>query len=118
MTVIPRRARTAALLLAAVAAGCGSTKDGYSLPVGSDDGGNGTFGGDAGADGTLAALAAHIEENHVAVTIVTVGCSGACADVEAVATGGIRRTRSRGKTGRPIRCATCARSRPWRIASG
>ena len=41
--------------------------------------------GDASAP---AALDAHIEQDHVTVEIVTLSCSGSCADVQAVATGG------------------------------
>ena len=36
-----------------------------------------------------AALDAHIEDDHVAVRVVTLGCAGDCADVEAVASGGV-----------------------------
>jgi hypothetical protein len=34
------------------------------------------------------ALEAHIEQNHIAIQVVTVSCAGPCADVVAVATGG------------------------------
>jgi hypothetical protein len=76
------------VLLTAIGWGCGGNAGaGYSLPVGEDDGGSsGAFnGGDASA---LGPLDAHIEENHVTITFVTLSCSGPCADVEAVATGG------------------------------
>ncbi len=72
--------------LAAAALGCGGGGNAYSLPVGSDDAGGGSFlGDDAGSTGTFDA---HIEENHITVTIVTLTCAGDCASVEAVATGG------------------------------
>jgi hypothetical protein len=81
-----RRARALGLLLAAFAAACGSSGQNYSLPVGSDDGGGGSFAGDDASG--AGALDASIEENHVTVTIVTLSCAGDCANVEAVATGG------------------------------
>jgi hypothetical protein len=68
--------------------GCGSKGDPGALgEVGTYDGdASGAFlGGDASAPG---AFDAHIEENHVTITFVTVSCAGDCADVEAVATGG------------------------------
>ena len=72
--------------LAAVALGCGGGGNAYSLPVGSDDASGGAFlGDDASSTG---ALDAHIEENHLTITIVTLSCAGDCADVVAVATGG------------------------------
>ncbi len=79
-------ARISGLLVAAFTANCGAAGEG-SLEVGSDEGGTQPVLGfaDAGAPG---ALDAHIEQNHVAVTFVTVSCSGLCADVVAVATGG------------------------------
>jgi hypothetical protein len=83
----PRCARAAGAVLATAALGCGSNGGNlYSLPVGDDDGGGGSF---AGSDATASgAFDAHIEQNHVTVTIVTLSCAGRCADVEAVATGG------------------------------
>jgi hypothetical protein len=54
--------------------------------VGSDEAGASFPGEDASAS---AGLDAHIEENHVAVKIVTLACSGDCATVQAVATGGV-----------------------------
>jgi hypothetical protein len=74
-------------LVSAVALGCGTTGHDYSLPVDGDDGGGGAFlNGDASTGG---ALDAHIEEDHITVTIVAVNCAGAGADVQAVATGGV-----------------------------
>ena len=72
-------------LLAALAAGCGSRGSDYSLTVGADDGGGSFVEGDATAAGPLEAS---IEQNDVAVKIVTLSCAGDCADVKAVATGG------------------------------
>jgi hypothetical protein len=83
-----KRTHAIALLLF-LPASCGSRgTDAYSLDVGSDDGGPSLVvvsGADASAS---TGLDAHIEENHVTVTFVTLGCSGSCADVVAVATGG------------------------------
>ena len=74
------------LLAAALAGGCGSTNHGDILDVGGDEAGSGAFSeGDAGGS---AALDAYIEEGHVAVRFVTLSCSGRCANVEAVGTGG------------------------------
>ncbi len=81
----PRHARFGATFLVVVAAGCGSTGDGYSLPVGSDDAGGAFTGDDARVSSSFDA---HIERNHIAVKIVTLSCAGDCASVEAVATGG------------------------------
>jgi hypothetical protein len=84
----PSRAWAVALLIAILALGCGGNAGNpYSLPVGSDDGGGGSFvgGDDASASG---AFDASIEQKHVAVTFVTLTCSDECADVVAVATGG------------------------------
>jgi hypothetical protein len=57
------------------------------LDVGGDDSGTILL---PSSGGTTAAssLDAHIEENHVAVSIVVLACAGDCADIEAVATGG------------------------------
>ena len=60
--------------------------NGYSLPVGADDGGGGEFAGD-GASGA-GPLDAFIQEGRVTVKFVTIGCAGPCASVKAVATGG------------------------------
>jgi len=47
---------------------------------------SGAFAGDdASASG---ALGAHIEDNHVTVSFITLACAGDCADVQAIATGG------------------------------
>jgi hypothetical protein len=82
-----RRSLATASIGSALLLGCGGGGHDYSLPVGSDDGGGGAF---AGADGgAVGPLGAHIEENHVTVTFVTLNCAGDCADVEAVATGGV-----------------------------
>lgn len=75
--------------VALLAAGCGSNGSSGSnacqcLPGESDDAGGSFLGGNAGSAG----LDASIEENHVAVTILTLSCAGDCADVEAVPTGG------------------------------
>jgi hypothetical protein len=84
-----RRAKPAWMLLPAIfAAGpaCGgSGTPSNQLGDGSGDGGGGSFGEDATVPG---ALQAHVEDNHVAVKIITLGCSGDCATVQAVATGG------------------------------
>jgi hypothetical protein len=65
---------------------CGSNGGGFSGEVGTYEPDAGSFGtSDATAAGTLDA---HIEENHVVVSIVTLSCAGSCANVEAVATGG------------------------------
>jgi hypothetical protein len=72
-------------LVGALAAGCGGNgQNPYVFDIGNDDGGP-MFQSDAGVPG---ALDAHIEENHVTVTFVTLSCAGPCADVVAVATGG------------------------------
>jgi hypothetical protein len=66
-------------------AGCGSGRS-DALDVGGDDAGALSLApGDAAS---AAALDAFIEENRVQVKFIRVGCSGSCADVEAVATGG------------------------------
>src|ERR1700722_2706071 len=83
-----RRARFVGLSLAALALGCGSSGGNeYGLDVGTDEGGSSFFLGSADASG-LGALDAHIEQNHVTVTFVTLSCTGPCADVVAVPTGG------------------------------
>jgi hypothetical protein len=69
-----------------LAIGCGSAPNNYNLPVGSDDGGGSFAGGDASAG--AGPLDAFIEQNGVHVTLVTLGCAGDCATVQAVATGG------------------------------
>ena len=77
----------AASLASLAGPACGtSAGNPYSLPVGSDDAGTGSFGA---RDATAAApLDAQIQENHVAVTIVALGCAGDCKTVEVVVTGG------------------------------
>jgi hypothetical protein len=71
-----------------LAPGCGSNPgNGYSLDVGSDDGGSSLLLG-SGDAGTSGALDAHIEQNHITVSFVTLTCTGPCADVVAVPTGG------------------------------
>ena len=82
----PRRAGLVGLLPAAIALGCGSS-GGSSLDVGSDDGGQSFVMGSGDAAGP-GAFDAHIEENQVTVTFVTLGCTGDCATVQAVGTGG------------------------------
>jgi hypothetical protein len=54
-------------------------------PGGDDGGAQFLPNGDPSASG---ALDAHIEENHVAVKLITLSCSGDCALVQAVGTGG------------------------------
>ena len=71
-------------LLAAACGGGGAPSN--SLLVGSDGPEGGSFvAGDASAPG---ALDASIERGGVQVHLVALGCSGACANVKAVATGG------------------------------
>src|SRR5580698_4749737 len=76
-----------ALLLAVSVPGCGTKGGADYLDVGSDDGGpsfvlSGTDGGPGGLD-------AYIENSsQVAVTFITLNCSGDCATVQAVGTGG------------------------------
>jgi hypothetical protein len=86
-----RRWLIAPLTLVTVACvpGCGTSRPADSLTVGSDSNGSsgGPFTGAADA-GDLGAFDAHIEENHMKITFVTVGCTGPCADVNAVAMGG------------------------------
>ncbi|MGH7434071.1 MAG: hypothetical protein ACRENE_00180 [Polyangiaceae bacterium] len=74
--------------MVAVLAACGSGRGaGYTVDVGADDAGPGSF-GPIGEAGSAAHLAAHVEQNHMTVTFVTLTCADRCADVEAVATGG------------------------------
>jgi hypothetical protein len=72
-----------ALLLTACGTG-GNTE--YSLDVGVDDGGTLRFvvGDGSGGGG----FDAYIEQDQVAVKFITLSCSGDCATVQAVATGG------------------------------
>ncbi len=81
--LMPRQLAPLVLLLTA----CGTAGDpGYSLDVGADDAGTLRFvpsdGGNAGG------FDAYIEQNQVAVKFITISCSGDCATVQAVATGG------------------------------
>jgi hypothetical protein len=76
------------LSVVALALGCGSRGgNGYTLDVGTDDGGPSfpSSGTDASGANTLDA---YIEQGHVAVKFITLSCSGDCATVEAVGTGG------------------------------
>jgi hypothetical protein len=87
---VTTRSIAGALAVAALAsmAGCGSRGGTGTLgEVGTyDRDASGSFlGGDASTSGPLDAS---IEENHVAVKIVTLSCAGDCVDVVAVATGG------------------------------
>jgi hypothetical protein len=78
----------ASALVVVLSSGCGSPAHVYSLDVGGgDDGGNLALSprSDAGGPGTLDA---HVEQNHMAVSIVTLTCANGCADVVAVASGG------------------------------
>jgi hypothetical protein len=75
----------AAVLTSASVAGCGSQAS--LATVGFVDGG-GSFAPGLGGDAGPGAFDAHIEENHVTVTFVTVSCSEGCAEVQAVGTGG------------------------------
>jgi hypothetical protein len=75
-------------MLGLLPAGCGSgASSGFAGEVGTyePDGGLVLGSGDASAPG---ALDAHIEQNHITVTFVTLSCTGPCADVVAVPTGG------------------------------
>jgi hypothetical protein len=76
----------AALGLSASAVGCGSSGQ-EQLSLGSDDGGP-SFGTGSGDAAGAAALDAYIEQDHVAVKFITLSCSGDCATVQAVGTGG------------------------------
>lgn len=73
------------VLALVLAEGCGSRAE-YSLDVGTDDAGAGSF--TAGDADVPDVLTARIEDNDIAVRFVTLSCSDACATVEAVATGG------------------------------
>ncbi len=74
-------------LVVVLGPGCGSPARGYSLDVGGADDGGGLAlpPSDAGSPG---ALDAHIERDHITVTVVTLTCANGCADVLAVASGG------------------------------
>ncbi len=67
-------------------AGCGSGGNpGYAIDVGGDDSGGLQI---TASDASVTALDAYVEKGQVAVSIFTVGCSGSCAKVQAVGTGG------------------------------
>ncbi|HEY5147835.1 MAG TPA: SprB repeat-containing protein [Polyangiaceae bacterium] len=81
-------ARGAALVLSAGLIGCGASGSGVEGEVGTyepDAAGEFSGGSDASSSN---GPDAQIDQSHVAVDIVTVTCSGGCADVQAVATGG------------------------------
>jgi hypothetical protein len=72
----------------ALSAGCGSSGgNGFTGEVGTYEPDGGSFSG-ADDSSTSGGLDAHIEENDVTVTFVTLTCTGPCADVVAVPTGG------------------------------
>jgi hypothetical protein len=83
-----RRGWFAGLLTPALVFGCGTGGGAnYSLDVGNDDGGP-SF-GLSGGDGGQGAFDAYIENSsHVAIRFITLSCSGSCATVQAVGTGG------------------------------
>ena len=74
------------LLVAFLPACGGSGNPRYSLEVGGDDAGGGGFAASDAAPGQ--GLDAYIEQGQVAVKLVTLACSGACATVQAVGIGG------------------------------
>jgi SprB repeat len=83
------RLRIVAFLVGAAAlpgaeGGCGS--NGSTGAVG--EVGTYTPGAFTGGDASVSGLDAHIEENHVSVSFVTLSCADRCADVVAVASGG------------------------------
>jgi hypothetical protein len=91
MTLSTRAGLAVPVVLLAVACGGngGAPCDGngtatYCIPVG-DDGYDGSF---TGGDASTGTLDAHIDQNGIQVTFVTLDCAGECATVEAVATGG------------------------------
>jgi hypothetical protein len=74
--------------LTPLCSGCGSGGgNGLGGEVGTYDPEGGLFSGAGDASGPVG-FDAHIEQNHVTVTFVTLSCSGPCADVVAVPTGG------------------------------
>jgi hypothetical protein len=79
-----RRLLPALVIGQALSAGCGSGGNNGELGT-YDDGG---YFGPSGDAGSLGPLDAHIEENHLTVTFVTLTCAAGCATVEAVGTGG------------------------------
>ncbi len=76
-----------ALLGFVCATGCGSGSHSGYVDVGGDSP-EIALPSSSGGGTTVSSLDAHIEENHVAVSIVVLACAGDCADIEAVATGG------------------------------
>jgi hypothetical protein len=74
-----------AAVVAASVIACGSSGEGYPLGVGEDEGGAQAF---DGGTADPAALDARIEENQMAVKLITLSCADACATVQAVASGG------------------------------
>ncbi|MGH7435605.1 MAG: hypothetical protein ACRENE_08015, partial [Polyangiaceae bacterium] len=67
-------------------AACGSAGNaGYPIDVGGDDAGGLHI---AARDASVTGLDAYVEKGQIAVSIFTVGCSGSCATVQAVGTGG------------------------------
>jgi hypothetical protein len=73
-------------IVVATLAGCGTVGQGDALDVGSSEAGSPGFtSGDAAAGGAFDAAILH---DQVAVSLVTLACSGDCATVLAVATGG------------------------------
>jgi hypothetical protein len=80
-------ARLLGFLGTSLALGCGAGGGtNHSLDVGSGDGGRSFEPSET--DGGQGAFDAHIEQGQVAVKLVTLSCSGDCATVEAVGTGG------------------------------
>jgi hypothetical protein len=78
----------ATVTLLAFAVACGSaSRSGYALDVG-DDADAGNLYLQSGGDAAVAVLDAFIEQNRVAVHVVTLSCEGQCAQVQAVAIGG------------------------------
>ena len=83
-------------LLGAFVLGCSAAGSSPPLEVGNDGTGGNAGGGAPGSGSAFnlgnadasTDLSAHIEWNHVAVEIVTLSCTGDCADVVAVARGG------------------------------
>jgi hypothetical protein len=81
-----RYAWVAGPLLAVAALRCGGSAGGAdALHVGSDEDSGSSF---APSDAAAIPLDAQIQENHVAVSIVTLSCAGDCAMVAVVVTGG------------------------------
>jgi hypothetical protein len=80
------RSRAVLGFVVATLAGCGSAGPGDALDVGASEDGSPMFtGSDAAAGG---AFDAQIVHDQVAVSLITLACSGDCATVQAVASGG------------------------------